>query len=92
MSDYVLVQEGYESLAEAVVKRAALDYRKAWRKYRKGDESAMQEILRIESFFKSDYGDSLANGIAKKILRRLQKEQEEKPKRTAKITKREIDK
>ena len=88
MPDYVLVQEGYERLAERVIKRAAWDYRKAWRKYRKGNESAMQEILKIESFFMSDYGDLFAPGIAKEILRRLQKEQEEKPKkpkRTVKI-------
>lgn len=88
MPNDVLVQEGYELLAERVIKRAVWDYRKEWRKYRKGNESAMQEILKIEDFFTSDYGNLLAMGIAKEIIRRLRKEQDQKtkkPKRTVKI-------
>ena len=85
---------GHEDLANAIVIRAALDYRKAYKKYKKGDDLAYCRIKEIEKFFNSEWADLLTKGKAKEILRRLQKEQEEKtkkPKRTVKITKRGID-
>ena len=83
--------KGYEDLAIAIVTVAAEDYRAAYRRYKRGDESAKKIIQEIETFFRSEYGDLLCSGKADKILQRLQKEQEEKPIRTVKITKRETN-
>lgn len=82
--------EGYEDLANAVVIVATTDYRRAYKKHKKGIEGASEIVKEIEAFFNSQWGDLLCNGKAKEILKRLQKEQEEKtkkPKRTVKITK-----
>ena len=88
--DKVLYRSGYEDLANAVVSMAAEDYRRAWKKYKKGDEKALREITNIENFFKTKRANLYSHGLAKDILRRLQEEQKEKPKkpkRTVKITK-----
>lgn len=95
MPNYILEREGYADLANAIVIKAACDYREAYRKYKKGDDLAYCRIKEVEKFLKSKWADALCNGKAKEILRRLQKEQEEKqksPRRKVKITKREIDK
>lgn len=89
---YCFDRNGHEGLADAIVIKAASDYRKAWRKYRKGNEAEIHRIAELEVFFNSEWGDLLSGGKAKEILRRLQKEQEEKknkPRKTVKITKRE---
>lgn len=87
--NYILDREGYEDLANAIIIRAALDYRLAYKKYRKGNDRAYCRIKEIEKFFNSKWADALSYGKAKEIFRRLQKEQEEKakktPKRTAKL-------
>ena len=88
-SDIVKERNGYEDLANAVVCVAVEDYRAAYKRYKRGDESARRIIEDdIEVFFRSEWVDSLCWGKAKDIYRRLQKEQEEKkkPKRIAKIT------
>lgn len=79
-------RHGYEDLAIAIVVVATEDYRAAYRRYKRGDERAKREIYDIEQFFNSEYGNLLCTGKAKYILRRLQKEQEEKVRRTVKIT------
>lgn len=94
MSTYIFAQEGYEDLANAIVIRAAYDYRKACKRYRKGDESALSRIHEIERFFNSEWADLLCKDKAKDILWRLQREQEKKtkkPKRTVKIRKRDME-
>lgn len=65
-----------EDLANAIVTKAAYDYRAAWKKYKKGDDRQIYKIKKIERFFKSEWGDLLCNGKAKDILQRLQAEQE----------------
>lgn len=95
MRIYIDEHDGHEDLASAIIMKAAADYRQAWRKYRKGNEAAIHRIVEIEQFFNSEWAELLTMGLAKEILRRLSKEQREKPKkpkRTVKITKREIDK
>lgn len=90
--NYILDREGYEDLANAIIIRAALDYRLAYKKYRKGDDRAYCRIKEIEKFFNSKWADALTMSKAKEILWRLQKEQEEKTnkqKKTVKISKRE---
>jgi hypothetical protein len=89
--DNVLYREGHEDLANAIVIMAANDYREACKKYKNGDDDAYDDIREIERFFNSRWGNLLCHGKAKKILWRLQQEQREKPpKKTVKITKREI--
>ena len=88
MPNYILNREGYEDLANAIIIRAACDYRNAYKKYKKGDDRAWGRIKEIENFFNSKWADLLCRDKAKEILRRLQKEQEEKqkkPKRTVKL-------
>lgn len=86
----ILDREGYEDLANEIIRLAANDYRAAWKKYKKGDEKALREITNIENFFKTKRANLYSHGLAKDILKRLQEEQKEKPKkpkRTVKITK-----
>ena len=94
MANYVLYRDCYEALGNAVIIRAAYDYRRAWKQYRKGNKTALGRIQEIEKFFNSEWASLLSRDMAKVILERLQKEQEEKtkksqrPKRTVKISKR----
>ena len=90
MANYVLYQDCYEALGNAVIIRAAFDYRRAWKAYRKGDETALRQIHKLEKFFVSEWASLISRDTAKNILELLQKEQEEKkrPKRTVKISER----
>lgn len=76
----ILDRNGIDDLANAIVLKAAFDYRNAHKRLRKGNNAALYRINEIEKFFNSEWGDFLSNGMAKEILRRLQKEQEEKTK------------
>ena len=66
----------YEDLANAIVTKAAYDYRAACKRYKKGDDREILKIKKIERFFNSEWGDLLCKGNAKEIFRRLQAEQE----------------
>lgn len=87
MANYELYRDCYEDLANAIIVEAARDYRKAYRRYKKGDETALYKIRKIEKFFNSEWADLLCNDKAKNILERLQKEQETKTKRVKRTVK-----
>lgn len=92
MSKYILYKDCYEALANAIIIRAAFDYRKAYKKLRKGKSDVLGRIKELERFFNSEWASLLSKDTAKVILERLQNEQEEKtkrPKRMVKISKRE---
>jgi len=61
----------WEYLAEAIVIMAAHDYREACTRRTK---YSLRTIIEIERFFNSSWGDTLSDGKAKDILKRLQKE------------------
>ena len=68
-------RHGYEDLANAIVIKAANDYRLACRRYKRGDDRAYLAIKQLEKFFKSKWGDLLCNGKADVILEKLREEQ-----------------
>ena len=74
----ILDRNGIDDLINAIVLQAASDYQNAYKRLRKGDDAALYRIDEIEKFFNSEWGDFLSHGMAKDILRRLQKEQETK--------------
>lgn len=69
--DHFLNRNGYEDLADAIVIKAAIDYRSAYKRYKKGDDLALARIKEVERFFNSKWGDYLCSGNAKDILWRL---------------------
>lgn len=83
---YIQDHEGYEDLANAIIIRAAMDYRNACKKYKKGNIQSLRRIKETEKFFNSKWASALSYGKAKEVFRRLQKEQEEKAKKTPKRT------
>lgn len=68
----------YEDLANAIVQKAATDYREACERVRNGDETALRQVKECERFFKSNWGDLLCKGKAQYIFDRLKAEQEGK--------------
>lgn len=65
--------DGYHDLAIAIVSLACEDYRKEL-KASKREGVKTPECLRLERFFRSEYGDTLTFGKGKYILSELQKE------------------
>lgn len=75
---YIGIDAGYLDLANAIVIKAAEDYRSIKQRtvYRNNYEKRMADsrIKQIERFFKSEYGDLICRGNAAYILDNLQAE------------------
>ena len=87
MSNYFKYQDNYEDLANAIVIQAAMDYRKAYRRYLRGNKSEAPRLERLEMFFGSEWAALLCKDNAKVILEYLQKEQQEKMKKPRRVVK-----
>lgn len=61
----------YIRLAIAVSKQAALDYEREWRRFKKTGIKS-DEMLELEEFFTSDYGNLVTLGKGKEILTQIQ--------------------
>lgn len=63
----------YERLANAVIIQAVKDYRKAYRKYKKGSgHTAESEIAALERFFRSEWFAGLTDVDGKALLSQIQ--------------------
>ena len=70
------MDEGIESLANAIILQAVADYRKALRILKRYPryEAALKEKQRDEEFFRSEWYKQLTNVDGKMLIRRLQEE------------------
>ena len=70
------MDEGIESLANAIILQAVADYRKALRILKRYPryEAALKEKQRDEEFFQSEWYKQLTNVDGKMLIRRLQEE------------------
>lgn len=66
----------YENLANAVIAQAAEDYRAALKKIKAHpkNKDAIDEVLRIERFFRSGWYQTLTSVDGECLIRRLQAE------------------
>lgn len=72
------VEHAYQNLANAIVKQAVEDYRKALRgKSYRHDKDPAPVITEIEKFFKSDYFEMLTKVKGDFLIEKLRKEYEE---------------
>lgn len=70
------MDDNYQDLANAIVVRAAKDYRKALERLDETPDSvgAENEIKRIEKFFRSDYYKLLTSVDAELLMNKLKQE------------------
>ena len=71
-----LAENPYERLTNAIILQAASDYRVALKKIkaRPKNREAIDEALRIESFFRSDWYQALTSVDGEYLIERLQDE------------------
>lgn len=71
-----LAENPYERLANAIVLQAVSDYRTVLRKFRKypKNKEAVDEALRIERFFLSQWYQTLTSVDGEYLINRLRKE------------------
>ena len=71
-----LAEDPYERLANAIILQAVTDYRTALKKIKRNpkNKDAIDEDLRIERFFRSDWYQRLTNVDGEYLIRRLQDE------------------
>ena len=72
-----LAEDPYERLANAIILQAASDYRVALKKIkaRPKNREAIDEALRIERFFRSDWYQALTSVDGEYLIERLQDEE-----------------
>ncbi len=70
------MDEGYQKLAEAIIVRAADDYRRALKTYKRNPrhKKVSAEMKELEDFFRSDWFESLSNLDGEEIMNMLCKE------------------
>ena len=68
--------DGYQALANAIVKQAATDYMTAIKHLKKhpASRAAMEEAMRIEGFFHSDWYEALTAIDGNYLMNRLRRE------------------
>lgn len=66
----------YENLANAIIIRAAKDYKKAYKRTlrRRRSKEAEDEVAELEEFFRSSYYRTLTNVDGEMLMERLRKE------------------
>lgn len=71
-----LAEDPYEHLANAIILSAVSDYRAALKRVKRnqGSKTAMDEVLRIEKFFRSPWYQRLTSVDGEFLIRRLQDE------------------
>ena len=71
-----LAEDPYEHLANAIILSAVSDYRAALKRVKRnqGSKTAMDEVLRIEKFFRSPLYQQLSSVDGEFLIRRLQDE------------------
>ena len=71
-----LAEDPYEHLANAIILSAVSDYRAALKRVKRnqGSKTAMDEVLRIEKFFRSPWYQQLTSVDGEFLIRRLQDE------------------
>lgn len=71
-----LAEDPYEHLANAIILSAVSDYRATLKRVKRnqGSKTAMDEVLRIEKFFRSPWYQQLASVDGEFLIRRLQDE------------------
>ena len=71
-----LAEDSYERLTNAIILQAASDYRVALKKIkaRPKNREAIDEALRIERFFRSDWYQALTSVDGEYLIERLQDE------------------
>ena len=75
----MLMTEGYELLAVAILNRAVEDYRAIKRQYQRymsdtERQYVERQLYDLEQFFLSEYGMLLSHGLGSQIVERLQNE------------------
>lgn len=68
--------DGYQILADEIMKLAAHDYRNELRRSKNG-KTKTRECYRLERFFRSEYGQLLSMEMGEYIMEKIQKEVEE---------------
>lgn len=76
MASKNLAENPYEKLANAIVLQAVSDYRRALRKVKKNPKNrvAIDEVLQIEKFFRSEWYQVLTSVDGEYLIDRLRKE------------------
>ena len=71
-----LAEDPYEHLANAIILSAVSDYRAALKRVKRnqGSKTAMDEVLRIEKFFRSPWYQQLTSVDGEFLIGRLQDE------------------
>ncbi|HIT12804.1 MAG TPA: hypothetical protein IAB54_01405 [Candidatus Scatomonas merdigallinarum] len=70
------VEDPYERLANAIILQAVTDYRAALKQIRRNpkNQEAIDEAMRVESFFRSGWYSQLTAVDGEYLIRRLQDE------------------
>ena len=73
------VEDPYERLANAIILQAVTDYRAALKQIRRNpkNQEAIDEAMRVESFFRSGWYSQLTTVDGEYLIRRLQDEVKE---------------
>ena len=76
MASKNLAENPYEKLANAIVLQAVSDYRAALKKVKKNSKNrdAIDEVLQIEKFFRSEWYQTLTSLDGEYLIERLRKE------------------
>ena len=76
MASKNLAENPYEKLANAIVLQAVSDYRAALKKVKKNSKNrdAIDEVLQIEKFFRSEWYQVLTSVDGEYLIDRLRKE------------------
>ena len=71
-----LAEDSYERLANAIILSAVSDYRAALKRVKRNQriKTAIDEVLRIEKFFRSPWYQQLTSVDGELLIRRLQDE------------------
>ena len=71
-----LTEDPYERLANAIILQAVTDYRAALKQIRRNpkNQEAIDEAMRVESFFRSGWYSQLTAVDGEYLIRRLQDE------------------
>ena len=71
-----LAEDPYERLANAIILQAVTDYRSVLKKIRRNpkNKDSVDEALRIERFFRSDWYSHLTSVDGEYLIRRLRDE------------------
>lgn len=76
MASKNLAENPYEKLANAIVLQAVSDYRAALKKVKKNPKNrdAIDEVLQIEKFFRSEWYQTLTSVDGEYLIDRIRKE------------------